>query len=66
MHFRETDSDHKLPTNLIERQGLCPSSPSHDACNIEYLLYITKNDLQEPEINPESVVESSHNTLDKE
>lgn len=38
MHFRETDSDHKLPTNLIERQGLCHSSPSHEACNIEYLL----------------------------
>ena len=38
MHFRETDSDHKLPTNLIEGQSLCHSSPSHDACNIEYLL----------------------------
>lgn len=38
MHIKETDSDHKLPTDLIEGQGICHSSPSHDVCNIEYLL----------------------------
>lgn len=38
MPFRETDSDHKLLTNLIERHSIYHSSPGYGAGNVEYRL----------------------------
>ncbi|MBQ5823536.1 MAG: TlyA family RNA methyltransferase [Clostridia bacterium] len=52
--------------NGFKIKGLDFSPVKGPEGNIEYLLYITKKSVDEPEINPESVVESSHDTLDKE
>ena len=52
--------------NGFKIKGLDFSPVKGPEGNIEYLLYITKQEIQEQEINPDAVVESSHNTLDKE
>lgn len=52
--------------NGFKIKGLDFSPVKGPEGNIEYLLYLTKQDIVEPEIYPDKVVESSHNTLDKE
>lgn len=52
--------------NGFKIKGLDFSPVKGPEGNIEYLLYITKQESEEQEIYPEAVVESSHNTLDKE
>jgi len=52
--------------NGFKIKGLDFSPVKGPEGNIEYLLYITKQGFVEQEIYPEAVVESSHNTLDKE
>lgn len=52
--------------NGFKIKGLDFSPVKGPEGNIEYLLYITKQEIQEQEIYPDAVVESSHNTLDKE
>lgn len=52
--------------NGFKIKGLDFSPVKGPEGNIEYLLYITKQEFVEQEIYPEAVVESSHSTLDKE
>ncbi len=52
--------------NGFKIKGLDFSPVKGPEGNIEYLLYITKQSIDDPEIQPNAVVESSHNNLDKE
>lgn len=52
--------------NGFKIKGLDFSPVKGPEGNIEYLMYITKQEFEEQQINPEEVVENSHKTLDKE